>query len=296
MKYIVEIYERNEIEIAKSHGADGIVLPLEFYSAHAQKSFRLEELLDLVALAGNMEVYIDGTRMYVDEDMDKLKVLIQTASALDVTGIYFADMSGYQMCHELGVDHLCYYQPDTMIVNSLDAEFFLSRMGGICLAKELTIDEIVKISEYNKGNVEVFLHGCPLMSMSKRPLVENYFEEIGYTGELKDMYYLKEEKRPEPFPILRNEQGTFFFGTYIQESFNEVSRLNAVNTKQGRISHMTVSFDEMMGALDLYKDIEVNGVDASKIEEFKTKYTKNTYSTGFYYQKTSVKKEYGNNE
>lgn len=296
MKYIVEIYERNEIEIAKSHGADGIVLPLEFYSAHAQKCFRLEELQDLVALAGNMEVYIDGTRMYVDRDMEALGELIKTCASLNVRGIYFADMSGYQMCHELGHDELCYYQPDTMIVNSLDAQFFLSRMGGICLAKELTIDEIVKISEYNKGNVEVFLHGCPLMSMSKRPLVENYFEEIGYTGELKDIYYLKEEKRPEPFPILRNEQGVFFFATYVQESFNEIPLLNSVNTKQGRISHMTLSFDEMMDALDLYKDIEANGIDASKVESFKSKYSENNYSTGFYYQKTSVKKEYGTNE
>ncbi|MBR3840398.1 MAG: U32 family peptidase [Erysipelotrichales bacterium] len=294
MKYIVEIYERNEIEIAKAHKADGIVLPLSFYSAHAQKCFKLEELAELVNEAGDMEVYIDGTRMYVDEDMNKLRELIELASSLHVKGIYFADMSGYQMCHELGHDELCYYQPDTMVVNSYDAAFFLQRMGGICLAKELTLDEIIKISEYNKGNVEVFLHGCPLMSMSKRPLIENYFDEIKYTGELKDLYYLKEEKRPEPFPVLRNEQGTFFFGTYIQESFKELSKLNEVNTKQGRISHMITSFDEMMDALDMYKDIEINGYDEDKVQSFKNKYSTYNYSTGFYYQKTSVKKEYGN--
>lgn len=294
MKYIVEIYERKEIEIAKSHGVDGIILPLEFYSAHSQKCFKLEELAELKELAGEMQVYIDGTRMYVDEDMDQLKVLIELAASLHITGIYFADLSGYQMCHELGYDDLCYYQPDTMIVNRYDAEFFLKRMGGICLAKELTIEEVIAISEYNKGNVEVFLHGCPLMSMSKRPLIENYFDEIQYSSEIKQLYYLKEEKRPDPFPVLRNEQGTFFFATYIQESFHELPQLNEAYTKQGRISHMIVSFEEMMDALDLYHDIEEHGINEAKIEAFKEKYSEYTYSTGFYYQKTSVKKEYGN--
>lgn len=294
MKYIVEIYEKNEIAIAREHHADGIVIPLDFYTAHATACFSLDELVELVALAGDMDVYLDGTRMYVDEDMDKLQNLVETAARLSVKGIYFADMSGYQVCHELGHDELCYYQPDTMLVNSYDTEFYLQRMGGVCIAKELTIDEILKISAYNHGNVEVFLHGRPLMSMSKRPLVENYFEEIHYSGEVKNIYYLKEEKRQEPFPILRNEQGTFFFATYIQESFKELEQLNEVHTKQGRISHMTVSFNEMMDALDIYKDIEQNGYNEDKVSAFMNKYPENLYSTGFYYQKTSVKKEYGN--
>lgn len=291
MKYIIEIYKKEEIEIAKAHGAEGIMLPLEFYSAHTSSCFKFEELDELVALADGMEVYIDATRMFTDNEMDKVAGLIEKCKELQVTGIYFADISGYQMCHEAHAEKLCYYQPDTMIVNSKDAAFWLELMGGICLAKELTIDEICRVSENNHGNVEVFLHGTPLMSMSKRPLVENYFDEINYKGELKNIYYLREEQRQEPFPILRNDQGTFFFAAYMQESFKELEALNKVHTKQGRISHFNTTFEEMMDALDLYKSIEVSGYNEGKVAAFKAKYPMNNYSTGFYYQGTTIKRE-----
>ncbi len=291
MRYIIEIYEKNEIAVARAHGAEGIMLPLQFYSAHTSSAFELDELAELVSLAEGMEVYIDATRMFTDNEMDQVAILIEKCKELAIKGIYFADISGYQMCHEAQAEYLCYYQPDTMIVNSRDAAFWLELMGGICLAKELTIEEICRVAENVQGNVEVFLHGTPLMSMSKRPLIENYFDEINYKGELKDIYYLQEEKRQEPFPVLRNDQGTFFFAAYVQESFKELEALNKAHTKQGRISHFNVSFDEMMDALDVYKDIEVNGYDEAKVEAFKAKYPMNNYTTGFYHMSTTIKRE-----
>ena len=57
---------------------------------------------------------------------------------------------------------------------------------------------------------------------------------------------------------------------------------------------MNVKVRDTFEGYDMYKDIETNGYDEAKVQSFKDKYSNYSYSTGFYYQKTSVKKEYGN--
>lgn len=294
MKLLVEAYTSNEIEQIKQHHADGVILSVEFFSARSQNYLKEEVLPSMVEIAkqNSLEVYVDVTRMFVDEEMEALTSFLSKCKELKVNGVYFSDMSVFEVCRDLNMNDLCVYQPDTMIVNSLDARLYLKDMKRVVLAKELTLEEKMEIAKDNPGCVEAFIHGRELMSISKRHLISNYFEEIDYQGQSEEYYYLKEEKRDDRMVVMENEQGTHFFAGYSLCSFEELPKLIEAQVGYGRISHMFVEFEEMIEALDLYVSIR-EGVDLkTEVEAYKEKYSANAYRSGFYYQKTSVKKEY----
>lgn len=294
LKFLVETYDPQEVLEAISHKADGIIVSVDFFTARSLSYVDFEGLVKMykVAKESNVEVYIDVTRMFTDEELPRLEAFLKQCQEIELDGIYFSDMSVFEVCNELGMGKLTIYQPDTMIVNTLDAKVFLEDMKRVVLAKELTLEECCQIGSDIPDSVEMFLHGRELMSISKRVLVSNYFEEIKHTGKMEPYYYLVEEKRDEKMIVMENEQGTHFFSGFTLCSFKELSSLISSKISHGRISHMFLAFDEMMEALDGYVAIR-NGEDACAIHDaFVGKYVDNNYQSGFYYQKTSVRKEY----
>ena len=294
LKFLVETYDPQEVLEAISHKADGIIVSIEFFSARCLHATDFEGLVQMynVAKEAGLEVYIDVTRMFTDEELPRLEGFLKQCQELQLDGIYFSDMSVFEVCNELGMGKSTIYQPDTMIVNTWDAKVFLEDMKRVVLAKELTLEECCQISSDIPGCVEMFLHGRELMSISKRALVTNYFEEIAHSGKMEPYYYLVEEKRDEKMIVMENEQGTHFFSGFTLCSFKELSSLISSHISHGRISHMFLEFDEMMDALDGYVAIR-EGADACAIHDnFVEKYSGNNYQSGFYYQKTSVRKEY----
>lgn len=89
----------------------------------------------------------------------------------------------------------------------------------ICLARELSLQEIVEIKEQTGLELEVFIHGAMCISYSGRCLMSKYManrdaNEGDCSQTCRWEYSLMEKKRAgEYFPVEEDENGTYFFSS-----------------------------------------------------------------------------------
>lgn len=229
--------------------------------------------------------------MVKEEDISLLYEYLHFLKDLDVDGIYFADLAVLEAARELGIEKKMIYESDTLMTNSLDASFFLKKgLKSVVLAKEITLDEMMKIADNTKHRVDVHLFGYQKMSSSKRHFLTNYFNHIASPKDLKDNMNLRiiEETRNYSMPILENEYGTKIYSDYILCMYAE-SLLLADKINNGIIDDMFIDFDILMTVLKDYR--KLNKDNATKLEEeLKSRYHDVTFDKGYLYQKTNITK------
>lgn len=239
----------------------------------------------------SLDFYVLMDTMVKEEDIPLLYEYLYFLKDLDVDGIYFADLAVLEAGRELGIDKKMIYESDTLMTNSLDASFFLKKgLKSVVLAKEITLDEMMKIADNTKHRVDVHLFGYQKMSSSKRHFLTNYFNHLASPRDLKDNMNLRiiEETRNYSMPILENEYGTKIYSDYILCMYEE-SLLLADKINNGIIDDLFIDFDILMTVLKDYR--KLNKDNATKLEEeLKSKYHDVTFDKGYLYQKTNITK------
>ncbi len=295
MEFVAEPKHIKDIALLKYAGADVMVVFPEFFSAGNFDRIKVEELAVYKEECERLRVrlFVDMTRMFVDQEMDQASAFLDKLQELNIDGIYFADLCVFELASEKGMQHLCIYQPDTLITCSQEAALYLGfGMQAVCAARELTLAEYLEIAKDNPQQMEVFVHGIPLMSFSKRHLLSNYFDEISYQGERKSFYYLKEEKREERMPVVEDEQGTRFYGGYCQQSYAEIMQLQQAGVKYARIQSQFLDTIAVVRALQGYRDVLRHNMPAqTALQQTEEAYPDMRFTSGFYYTKTSAKRE-----
>lgn len=295
MQFVVEPKQLKDIALLKYAGASVMVLNTPFFSGNALHSIQECEFAAYVEECKRLEVevFVDVTRMFVDAEMDRLSAFLADLKQMNVDGIYFADLSVYEVARELEMEALCIYQPDTLITNSLDASLYLDfGIKAVSIAKELTLEEVCEIASANPEKIEVVVHGIPLMSVSKRKLISNYFEEIGFNGERKLFYHVTEEKRDARMPIFEDEKGTHMFGGYCLYSYKEIVALQQASVKYARIQGNFLDTIHVIYALNGYHAVLAHQAPPEEVMAKIAAHDPNqVYTSGFYNTKTSAKKE-----
>lgn len=214
---------------------------------------------------------------------------------LNVDGIYFTDLGiiSVASAYELG-DRLI-YDPDTLLTNSLDINFYLRQGIGAVLARELSYDEVLKILNNNPGKCDMQVFGHLKMSYSKRRFMTNYFNYLGKDVDIlgKRNITLIEENRNYRLPILEDEYGTRIYSDYIFLMYKEFVSLKPL-LKRAIIDDTFIDDTSLIFAI--LRDVKrVSDVNAVFLEEnVVSKYGNYQFSNGYLSNKTSKVKEEGN--
>lgn len=191
------------------------VLTEPFFSYHHPKTQTKEQYLDLIQQThGQWYVNING--YLEDSEIDDLKAWLRELIAYKPLGFYFSDMAVWVLLNELQYTGERIYAPETILTNSSDISVYNQTVDRCVCAKELTLEEYVSISLATNGKVEVYACGYPLMSVSKRPLLQAYLDEINHPAKpLNEVdYAIKEQKRSDWMPILEEPKA---FSVYSAE-------------------------------------------------------------------------------
>ena len=125
-------------------------------------------------------MYVLVNRFFVEEELEALREHLQRLKDLDVDGIYYGDEGVYQEAKALGIENRLIYNPDTLITNHSDVQYYLDEgISMVTISKEITLDEICAIAKKVQGECEVIIHGRLNMMHSKRNLLSNYFSFLG---------------------------------------------------------------------------------------------------------------------
>lgn len=272
---ITTIHEMDSIPALKQAGADGILIGIKGLSVCSANTVEIEALKDWkeICLANQMELYVNACKLMMDSDFDRCKDLIQTCKDLSIDGIYFSDEGLLYIAKEMGYTRLV-YQPETLIANHRDVEFYLNQgCLAVSLAHELSLAEIQQISV--AGGCEVLIDGYFSILYSRRPLITNYLDAIDRPDFKKRSHLdLIEQTRLDRMPIVEDETGTHIFSEQPIQSIQEIASLESFGIKRFRIDSFLKDDAWTIQFLNAYR--QGTPIDGSN---------------HWYYQNTTLKKE-----
>ena len=272
---ITTIHEMDSIPALKQGGTDAILIGIKGLSVCSANTVEIEALRDWkeICLANQMELYVNACKLMMDSDFDRCKDLIQTCKDLSIDGIYFSDEGLLYIAKEMCYTRLV-YQPETLIANHRDVEFYLNQgCLAVSLAHELSLAEIQQISV--AGGCEVLIDGYFSILYSRRPLITNYLDAIDRPYFKKRSHLdLIEQTRSDRMPIVEDETGTHIFSEQPIQSIQEIASLESFGIKRFRIDSFLKDDAWTIQVLNAYR--QGTPIDGSN---------------HWYYQNTTLKKE-----
>lgn len=272
--FITTIHDIKALSALKEAGAKGILVGIENLSIRGLNHLSIQDLYEWKKACDKyeLELYVNAMKLMMDSDLEQVRTLIQTCLELKIDGIYCADEGVIYLGQELGYSSMI-YQPETLITNHWDAQFYLDQgCKAVSLAHELSIDEIRSISKAN--GIEILVSGYFSILYSRRSLVTNYLDAIHKTLDGESDLYLIEQTRYDHMPIVEDETGTHIFSEHPITSIKQYQDLQAMGIKRFRIDSLFKDDAWTIDVLNAYKENRmIEGSDH------------------WYYQNTILKKE-----
>lgn len=246
------------------------------------------EMIDVYCLRNNLKRYVVIDAFISEYDRVLVNDYLEFLKKLDVDGIYFTDLGIINVASAIGIRNKLIYDPDTLLTNSLDVNFYLRQGIGTVLARELSFDEVKHILEKNPGKCDMQIFGHLKLSYSKRQFMTNYFKYIGKEVDVlnKRSIRLVEEHRNYKLPIIEDKYGTRIYSDYVLLMYKEYLELRPL-LKRAIIDDTFIEKNELtLAALRDYK--RVSDMNAEFLEENITAlYNNVSFSNGYLSNKTS---------
>lgn len=286
MKKLITLHHSSEINALEPY-VDGFIFGTGSLGARLAHPFEIDEIIQLLkAIQGiKKEAFIQANRMMMDHDIIRFKTFIEGLPMDLVTGVVVSDIGAVRVLKSLGYADKAVYNPETLLTNSYDFNGLASEnIYGAYVAKEITYNDIIKISENKKIKLFMVGHGHLNMFYSKRQLIHNYETYNGINQALHgafDLKIIEENRKDEAFPILEDEAGTHVFRSHVMHATHHLDDLDE------RLDYLVID--------TIFKDEAYNLMiariyDEPKIHQHLIENIQKTYDEhwdeGFFYKKT----------
>lgn len=211
------------LKYALAYGADAIYIGgLEFGMRKPASNFNLAQIEEATAFAHNMgrKIYVAANIFLKDDDFKAFEIYLKALAKIGVDAVILADPGAVLLASELGLALKIHLSTQANVTNLLAAKFYsIQGAKRITLARELSLDEIEKITKESEAEIEVFVHGAMCIAYSGRCLISAYLAgREANRGECAQScrwkYHLVEEERPGEFlPVMEDERGVYLFNS-----------------------------------------------------------------------------------
>jgi putative protease len=222
-------------KIAFLYGADAVYVGGKEHSLRAYaRNLNREELAAACYLAHRMgrKLYVTVNTFAREPDLQRLPAYLEYLREIQVDGLIISDPGVLLLARRWAPDVPVHLSTQSNTTNSLSVAFWQAQsVGRINLARELSFEEIERISRNTTVELEVFVHGAMCVSYSGRCLLSGFLNERSANGGLctqpcRWSYRLVEEKRPgEYFPIHEDSRGSYIFNSKDLCLLEELGRL-----------------------------------------------------------------------
>jgi len=158
------------LRAAVENGADAVYLGgKKFGARHYAENFANEQLADAVKYAHSKgaKIYVTVNTLIKESEINELVSYLEFLSSVKADAVIVQDLGALHLMREK-FPELRVHASTQMNVHNLSGVKFLEELGvkRIVLARELSLEEIRKIKENSKAELEVFVHGALCFSYS----------------------------------------------------------------------------------------------------------------------------------
>ncbi len=273
-----------------SNRADGVLAGSLFAMSY---NYSFEQMKDIFryCLDHKLKFYVVMDSFISEDELEQLDEYMKMLADWNVDGIYFHDLSIMAVARRYNMVGKLIYDGMTVLCNSLETAFYLSKGINACvISRELTYEEVKEIIANNPGKVDMQIFGHQRLSYSKRRFLSNYFKEIGvnYPYKNKETLTLIEEQRSYRMPIIEDDYGTRIYSDYVFETYDELPFLKK-GLKRGIVDTLFMNNATVVKVLDDCRSIVEANKEMLK-KDLYADYPEN-YGSGFLYTKTNITKD-----
>lgn len=250
MELIGALYDRESLDAITPY-VDGLVVYSSDFSSFYMHGYGLEEIID-IARNFNKKLIVDIQFMLEDEKIDVITKFIKTLMPYKVYFL-FSDLGIYQILCEQGYEMFGIYNPNTLVTNHFDLNFYNSlNLAATSISLEITLEDQAIMMEKAKGCFFMEIYGYHLMFHSKRKLLSLYLKHLGKDAIL-DNYdsYLIEQTRDDKYHIYESNHGTGLFRPYITSYLDSLDKLSRLS--YGFVNNMFIQFADYIKILPIFR-------------------------------------------
>jgi len=192
------------------------IVPINNFSINYINTFTIEEIKELNKIK---PVFTIINKNIHNSELDDLKKILQEIEKIDISGIFFYDISLINLKNKLNLKTPLVWAQEHLTTNYQTINYWFNKgVKYVYLSSELTKNEIDEIKEKSKAKVFVNVFGHIPMFTSRRHLVKNYLQHFSLKDENKNKKIYKENKY---YPIFDNQNGTTVYSDYILNILDE---------------------------------------------------------------------------
>ena len=285
---------------ALHYGADAVYLGGEQFSLRSRaENFTFHQLKKAKEKTCEYKanLYITLNIFAHNQDIKELGNYLQMMKEVSPDGLIISDLGVYLICKE--------YAPEIPIIISTQANcsnfkavHFWEKLGAekVCLARELTLEEIKEIKAKTSMKLEVFIHGAMCVAYSGRCLLSSYFlHRNSNQGDCAqpcrwNYYLLERTELHKPLNVEEDKKGTYFLNSKDLCMLKYVPELIEAGVDAFKIEGRMKSLYYVSVVTKIYKEAIENYYKNLHNESFYSyfdselyKVNNRDYTTGFYF-------------
>jgi len=292
-----------KLEIAVHYGADAIYLAgKDFSLRNFSGNFTDEELFDAVAFAHdhNVKIYLACNIYSRNHDQKAIENFLHKTRNIAPDAIIISDPGIIMMAQKIipDVDIHLSTQANTTNINAAKFWYELG-IKRVNLARELSLEEITKISNTCDIETEAFVHGAMCVSYSGRCLLSNFLSNRDSNQGLcshpcRWKYSVVEELRPNEYhSLMEDDRGSYIFNSkdlcmieHIPQLVNANIRSLKIEGRMKGINYLALVVKTYRNAIDAFiESPETYKINPNWIDNLYHVFHRE-YSTGFYFGKS----------
>lgn len=211
-KIYIPLPSKKNIDLYMQQGFDGFIIGIKGFSSKFNYLVDIEELQDILFKLKdyNKDIYIALNRLYYNDEIDKVRELVEYLSKLDITGIGYTDNGLLNILNECNFNKEIMWLSNHLGTNSMTINFLSKRkVSKALLSTEISIKEIIDIKKNSKIPVGVELYGFLNMATSSRKLLSNYFDYINKEKN-KNIYSMSNKNKDGKYQVVEDFNTNFF--------------------------------------------------------------------------------------
>lgn len=223
---------------------DGVILPLEHLAVNSNIYFSLEDIKSMINLTSK-EVCVSINKIMHNEDIEALEGALVAINKMNVSKIFFYDLSVMNICKRLGIKKELVIFQDHLNASIYSNQFYQKRgISYSVITNDITKNEVNEIAKDN--HLMLISYGYLPIFYSRRYLITNYLQYIQQDKKSK-IYYIK--NGIDKYPIMEEEFGTTI---YTKEPINLINDIDNINVDYIILNAFHIDNFVFLEVLDTY--------------------------------------------
>lgn len=159
----------------------------------------------------NKKIYLSLNIFAKESKIKKLESSINKLQKLNIDGFIVSDLGVANIFKKLGLESKVILDLQTYVTNKYSAKALLDLgIKGLFISREITLNDIKEISNFNKNKIFVLAQGFVPITYSYRSILNCYYKKHKIKNKT-DIHYIKEENRDNYYYLTQKNNSLTVF-------------------------------------------------------------------------------------